>query len=214
VTATVELSALDLYGAALTGARGMRLEHDDGRVERLDVDRWVAAADPADRRLLDRCAGPVLDLGCGPGRLAAELAGRGVPALGVDLSARAVDLARGRGALAIRRDLFRRLPGEGRWRTALLADGNIGIGGDPERLLRRVRGLLAPGGTLLVEVAAADVFRRGSARIVAEDGRASGTFAWAATGKPALLRLAVAAGWHPAEWWADTGRHFLALVRG
>ncbi len=33
----------------------------------------------------------------------------------------------------------RRCPGEGRWETALLADGNIGIGGDPVALL-------APGG--------------------------------------------------------------------
>ena len=31
------------------------------------------------------------------------------------------------------------VPGEGRWHTALLADGNIGIGGDPVALLRRVR---------------------------------------------------------------------------
>ena len=31
------------------------------------------------------------------------------------------------------------------WRTVLLADGNVGIGGDAVRLLRRVRALLAPG---------------------------------------------------------------------
>jgi SAM-dependent methyltransferase len=214
VTTALELPALDLYAAALAGADGMRLEHDDGRVERLEVDRWVADAGPADRRLLDRCAGPTLDLGCGPGRLAAELAGRGLPALGVDLSARAVELALRRGATAIRRDVFRRLPGEGRWRTALLADGNIGIGGDPERLLRRAHDLLAPAGLLLVEVAAADVFHRGPARILAAGGGASGAFAWATTGAPALLRIAAAGGWRPAERWTDGGRHFLALARG
>ena len=31
----------------------------------------------------------------------------------------------------LRRDLFAPLPGEGRWHHVLLADGNIGIGGDP-----------------------------------------------------------------------------------
>ena len=43
-----------------------------------------------------------------------------------------------RGVAAIRRNVFDALPGEGRWRTALLADGNIGIGGDPAALLRRL----------------------------------------------------------------------------
>ena len=37
------------------------------------------------------------------------------------------------------------------WRTVLLLDGNIGIGGAPAQLLARVRELLAPGGHALVE---------------------------------------------------------------
>ncbi|XXY46864.1 class I SAM-dependent methyltransferase [Sorangium sp. So ce269] len=47
---------------------------------------------PFDRELLDRFArevaghGPVCDMGCGPGQIAAYLASRGVEALGVDLS--------------------------------------------------------------------------------------------------------------------------------
>ncbi|WP_437816493.1 class I SAM-dependent methyltransferase [Sorangium sp. So ce1078] len=47
---------------------------------------------PFDRELLDRFArevggrGPVCDMGCGPGQVAAYLASRGVEALGVDLS--------------------------------------------------------------------------------------------------------------------------------
>ncbi len=44
------------------------------------------------------------------------------------------------------------MPGAGRWRTVLLADGNIGIGGDPAALLRRVLALLGPGGRVLAEV--------------------------------------------------------------
>ena len=52
------------------------------------------------------------------------------------------------------RDVFGPLPGEGRWDTALLADGNIGIGGDPVALLARVRELLAPEGRVVVDLAA------------------------------------------------------------
>lgn len=36
----------------------------------------------------------------------------------------------------------------------LLLRGNIGIGGDPISLLRRCRGLLRPGGIVVVDVAA------------------------------------------------------------
>ena len=79
------------------------------------------------------------------------LAARGVPALGVDVSAVAQRQCRRRRAPMVRRDVFGPLPGEGTWRHVLLADGNIGIGGDPLRLLHRAARLLRPGGTLLVE---------------------------------------------------------------
>ena len=53
-------------------------------------ERFLAAADATDHAVLARSRGPVLDLGCGPGRMvrAALLAGR--PALGVDVSPAAV----------------------------------------------------------------------------------------------------------------------------
>ena len=49
-------------------------------------------------------------------------------------------------------DVFEELPGAGSWRTALLLDGNIGIGGDPVRLLRRLQSLLCEGGAVLLEL--------------------------------------------------------------
>src|SRR5215216_5046549 len=66
--------------------------------------------------------------------------------LGLDLSPVAVRLARARGAEAIMRSVFADVPRDGTWRTALLLDGNIGIGGAPEALLARARALVAPGG--------------------------------------------------------------------
>jgi SAM-dependent methyltransferase len=138
------------FDAALDGRSTTLLDSDGEQVD-LPVRRWSGQADADDAWLLERCTGPTVDLGCGPGRLLVGLACRGVPALGVDHSTVAQAQCRARGVVMVRRDVFARVPGEGRWGHVLLADGNIGIGGDPVRLLMRAAGLLAPGGTLLVE---------------------------------------------------------------
>jgi SAM-dependent methyltransferase len=133
----------------------------------LEVERWCARADAVDLQVLAYCEGAVLDVGCGPGRLVAELAARGRPALGIDVSEAAVARTVRLGGQALHRSVFEPLPGEGRWGTALLVDGNIGIGGDPAALLRRTAELLAPGGLLIAEtVAGADVDERVDVRIV------------------------------------------------
>lgn len=121
--------------------------------EELPVADWTRAADADDHEILDLCDGPTIDIGCGPGRLAAALAERGHYVLGIDVVPEAVGQARRRGVAALRRDVFDTLPGEGRWQTALLADGNVGIGGDPVALLGRARELIAPSGRLVVELA-------------------------------------------------------------
>jgi SAM-dependent methyltransferase len=93
-----------------------------------------------------------MDVGCGPGRFTTALVDRGVPALGVDISAAAVEMTRRRGGRAIHTDVFAPVPGIGQWSRVLLADGNIGIGGNPLRMLRRARQLLHPQGLLVAEV--------------------------------------------------------------
>jgi SAM-dependent methyltransferase len=206
-----EQPALAVYGDALTGCHRLVLRRSDGSEREHDVRRWVCDADRTDLALLDRCTGPVVDLGCGPGRLVSALARRGQPALGVDLSPRAVAMARARGAAAVVRDLFEPLPGEGRWDGALLVDGNVGIGGAPDRLLRRVRDLLRPGGGLLVEVSAQDVVRTGPVQLVGSDGRVSRPFRWAEVGISELRRLAASEGWAVTAEWAAAGRRFAHL---
>jgi SAM-dependent methyltransferase len=164
----------------------------DGAEVVLAVRRWHADASGEDAWLLDRCAGPVLDLGCGPGRLVAALGRRGIPALGVDASAAAVARCRARGAAVLRRDLFSALPG--RWQHVLLADGNIGIGGDPVRLLGRAAALLRPGGTMLVETDPEPAARwAGTARVHTADG-AGPPVPWAVLGADALREVAAAVG--------------------
>jgi SAM-dependent methyltransferase len=215
--ATAESWHADLYTAALHIGRGpLFLRRPDGWLLPLDVERWCSRADSSDMTVLHRCEGAVLDIGCGPGRLVAALVTLGRPVLGIDISPAAVARTVGEGGPALRRSVFDRLPGEGRWGTALLVDGNIGIGGDPRALLERVAAIVAPDGLALVEAAPADVDER--IRVRLDDGRdgsqREADFPWARVGMPALLREASAAGWTATEQWAHQGRRFAALRRG
>ena len=140
-----------VYARALSSRR-LRTVDNMGDVVRMGVGRWLDPASSDDDILLTHCTRNTLDVGCGPGRLSAALTEAGVSALGIDVSAEAVEIARSRGATALRRDVFSSVPGQGRWPNLLLADGNIGIGGDPLALLRRVQTMLAPGGRAVVEV--------------------------------------------------------------
>ncbi|MFM9607396.1 class I SAM-dependent methyltransferase [Streptomyces niveiscabiei] len=210
--------AEDLYGRALRTGRGplflRRLPPrpaDAADLLPLDVERFCAPPDAADEGVLRRCDGPVLDVGCGPGRLVAALAARGVPALGVDVSPAAVARTRHHGATALLRSVFDRLPQEGGWATALVMDGNIGIGGDPAALLARLRTLLRPGGRLLAEAAAQDVDERLVVRVEDGTGLHGPAFPWARVGPGALLRTAEAAGWVLTGRWTAAGRPFLEL---
>ncbi len=190
------------------------LELASGERINLPTERWRATPDPGDELLLSSCTGPTLDIGCGPGRLTAGLAERGVLALGTDVSAVAVRLTRAAGAPAIRRDVFDAQPGEGRWRHTLLADGNIGIGGDPVRLLTRVRELLGVGGSALVEVDPPGTgLRRGRARLSTGDTDDSRWFDWAWLGADAAPTAAARAGL-TAGWLREAGgRWFTELIK-
>jgi SAM-dependent methyltransferase len=183
----------------------------DGRILPLPVSRWTGPLSAADESLLSRVAGPVLDLGCGPGRLTAALHTRGADVLGVELLPEVPLLARRAGAPVLLGDVFGPLPRTGQWSTVLLADGNIGIGGDPVRLLRRARRLLAPGGRLLCELHPdGDTALTGPVRLEGL-GATSAWFRWALVDRGALLPAATGAGMVITEDWDEEGRPFAAL---
>jgi SAM-dependent methyltransferase len=148
-----------LYDRALGGERCW-IRHEDGELRILPAHRWLGVFSPGpgdafdevfDEAVTRMCSGPTIELGCGPGRLVARLIRRGVPALGIDRSATAIRLAGRGGAPALLGDVFEPLPGVGRWQTVLLVDGNVGLGGDPRRILERAAELLGRGGRCVVE---------------------------------------------------------------
>ena len=215
---TSPCSPATLFDAALSGCPvEVRVDAPGGVVARsgmpavLEASAWQVLS-VADEVLVSRCEGPVLDVGCGPGRFVEALACRGVPALGVDLSRAAVDRTRRSGASALLRDVHQRIPGEGRWATVLLADGNIGIGGDPLALLRRCRDLLRPGAVALVETSVEeDADIRTTLTLHGPHGRRSTEVPWAILGARALLALAALAGFVAVEDWRVEGRAFVLL---
>lgn len=205
------------YGRALAESRGgvLSLHSIDGShgPYRLDVGSWVRSATAADLTALDGATGPTLDVGCGPGRMVRAAAARAIPALGIDIAPHAIARTRVDGSFALLRSVFHRVPLEGRWQTILLMDGNVGIGGDPEELLRRCGGLLAPDGSIVVEVDTdPDLAVRSSCTIVDDDGNESAPFPWARIGWVAIEEVARRAGLTVVAHWEAAGRHFVRAV--
>ena len=224
MTVDIALPADRLYGRLLaTAAQHVfgggpparaRVRSWDGTLEPLALDRWVAPADAADAALLELAEPAVLDLGCGPGRHLAALQAAGKRGLGVDLSPVAVRLARRRGAAAIPGDVFGAVPLVGHWRTALLLDGNVGIGGDPETLLRRTRELLVPGGAALVEVDPPGAPTHRTRLRIEAGGEVSEWFRWARVGVDGIEAVAANAALPLHDVLQVGGRWVARLQRG
>ncbi|MCY0904408.1 class I SAM-dependent methyltransferase [Arthrobacter sp. H14-L1] len=176
------------------------------------VDSWCAPATILERSLVAGLSGPLLDIGCGPGRLLAAAASFGITAMGLDTSTQAVQQALDRGTRAVRQSVFETVSHTGRWRSAVLLDGNIGIDGSVSALLRRSRELLSPDGTLLVEVDPDDdVDAAFQAVLEDDDGKVSEPFRWARAGRTALAARAGASGWELSATRRAQGRVFCWL---
>lgn len=188
------------------------MRYADGTCVVLDLPRWTAPADAADTALLARCSGPTLDIGCGPGRLTRALVARGVPCLGVDVTPVAVDMARVGGTPVLHASVYDSVLDDTRWATVLLADGNIGIGGDPVALLSRCRDLIHPAGNVLAELdSPRERTRTVRVRVESSRGAHSDWFSWAHVSVRDINGVAAEAGLTVHDVWQAGPRSFADL---
>jgi SAM-dependent methyltransferase len=211
------VDALTVYEDALLlgapeGAGGLHAVGEDGSRRRLPLARWLGTPDAAEEAVLARAVGPVLDVGCGVGRHVVALRRRGLRATGVEVSPIAAAIARERGAEVIVGSVFER-PTTSDWQTALLLDGNIGIGGDATRLLRRTATLLAPEGRILVELEPRAGAPRGRRVRLEGDRATSHWMPWHFVAIEEIDGLAAAAGLAVHERWQAGDRWFAQLRR-
>ncbi len=207
-----------MYGDGLRRVHDRTLPRSDAHLRLRDgtrlpmpLERYLGAPDAIDSQVLAVARGPVLDVGCGPGRHLHALAGLGVFALGVDLSPVAVELATGRGVRAIVGSIFDELPGSGAWRSALLLDGNVGIGGAPARLLARIGALLREDGEVLVELEPPHTPTGSTlAQIETADG-VSSWFSWARVSVRDVDPVAGSGGFVAVRSWSAGARWFAVL---
>lgn len=136
------------------GSAYLRYSFTYGTVNEVDYLVQELGVGPGDR---------VLDVGCGPGRHAYELAGRGIEVLGIDVSEMFVDLARKEApdrAIFERMDA-RAMPFEAEFDAAFsLCQGGFGLASGPDAdltaidpdgvVLERMAAAVRPGGRIVV----------------------------------------------------------------
>jgi SAM-dependent methyltransferase len=107
------------------------------------------------RRAILLARGRCLDVGCGAGRVALHLQGRGHEVVAIDASPLAVRACRSRGVRDARVVPFVEVGAPlGRFDTIVMFGNNFGLFGNPSRarrLLRRLAGLTSPGARILAE---------------------------------------------------------------
>lgn len=207
----------DLQRSSTRSDAVLRLRREDGSCDRVALDAWSGPPDHCDRLLLQRLRetpGRVLDVGCGPGRLAAAAAAAGLPSLGIDVAPAAVRLARSRGAAAVLASVFNDLPEPGPWQHILLIDGNLGIGGCPATLLRRCTELLDTRGSVHAEIHPPGTREHtGLVRLEHRSGRVGEWFPWAEVSIAGLSGFAREAGLTVRRIWTCGRRWFAQLTR-
>lgn len=204
------------YHKALEDASGGVLKLLDSNtgenISDMSVANWKAEANSEENQIIKRTQGPVLDIGCGPGRMVKAATRAGRHSLGIDISPVAIKIAEQAKLNVVLTSVFQDIPQEGTWGTALLLDGNIGIGGDPTMLLARCVELISNNGTIIIEVHPEPNIDHVFSGVVEDlDGNRSEHFPWALIGEEALIERASQVGLDLFQIWHINSRTFCVL---
>ena len=155
----------DAYGAELKaylrdGSRVETVERDDGYIEPFDgVPNYFASHKdwpPLEKVAIKLAHGRVLDVGCGAGRVALHLQGKGHKVIGIDNSPGAIRICRSRGVRDARLMDFGSIDATlGCIDTVVLFGNNFGLFSSfatARRVLRRLDGLCSPDATIIASV--------------------------------------------------------------
>lgn len=130
------------------------LERDDGRVETFEsaANYFSSPRSEAERELLQRLEGPVLDLAAGPGSYALYLEAEGLQVTAADLSPGALEVCRERGCRDVRTMDVRSLDAEpGSFGSVIVMGNTLGVHQTPETFpdfLLALRRVVRPRGRL------------------------------------------------------------------
>jgi len=129
----------DAFGKALLdyldgrGDRQLILEADDGSSAPAMPPAWFFQTSDEwyswEKKALAALKGPILDLGCGAGRVSLYLQEKGLDVTALDVSPNAVEVCRRRGIRDVRLGDLRNPPKDKRWKSILMLCGNLGLAG-------------------------------------------------------------------------------------
>ena len=155
---------IDAYGRELTDvhkgtAQYEVIERDDGYLDAAPATVYLdgyAQWAPTERAAMRFARGRVLDIGCGAGRHALHLQGKGLDVTGIDNSPLAIKLCKSRG---LRKALVRPIAEIGRFApaafgTVLMLGNNFGLFGsfrNARRLLRELHRITSPAARIIAQ---------------------------------------------------------------
>jgi SAM-dependent methyltransferase len=149
VTETVELAMTDTFGRIMRDAVEGKdstyiIERDDGFIRNTSGDAYVKPFEEwgwPEKEAMKYIKGPVLDVGCGVGRVGDYVKSQGLEYYGVDLSPLAVEMCHKRGhknVFVMSADDIQLDRSD--FRTVILFGNNFGIMGKPESVVRMLKG--------------------------------------------------------------------------